>query len=111
MWRYIWLNYIATYLIKSLIFLNKKQTLPRQSTWRCMLNGKPPVSGRITISIWSDHGKVNLSRDLNTQGKPIDPNDMLIAAVARTFDAVLVTHNTGEFSRVSGLQLDDWELS
>ena len=48
--------------------------------------------------------------DLAAQGKPIGPNDMLIAAVARAFDSILVTHNTGEFSRVSGLRLDDWEV-
>jgi tRNA(fMet)-specific endonuclease VapC len=33
----------------------------------------------------------------------------LIAAIARTHDAVLVTHNTNEFSRVTNLRLADWE--
>ncbi len=33
---------------------------------------------------------------------------MLIAAVARFHRFVLVTHNTAEFSRVSGLTLEDW---
>ena len=47
--------------------------------------------------------------DLKTQGRVIGPNDMLIAAVARANEAVLVTHNTKEFSRISGLLLDDWE--
>lgn len=47
--------------------------------------------------------------DLKTQGRLIGPNDMLIAAVARANEAVLVTHNTREFSRISGLLLDDWE--
>ncbi len=47
--------------------------------------------------------------DLAAQGKLIGANDMLIAAVARAYDAVLVTHNTREFSRISGLTLDDWE--
>ncbi|WP_332889081.1 PIN domain-containing protein [Methyloprofundus sedimenti] len=48
--------------------------------------------------------------DLAAQGKPIGPNDILIAATARTYDVVLVTHNTGEFSRVTGLRLGDWEI-
>ncbi|MFY9259217.1 MAG: type II toxin-antitoxin system VapC family toxin [Gallionella sp.] len=47
--------------------------------------------------------------NLVNQGKPIGANDMLIAAIARAHDAVLVTHNTGEFSRVAGLHLVDWE--
>ncbi len=47
--------------------------------------------------------------DLATQGRLIGPNDMLIAAVARACNAVLVTHNTSEFCRIPGLMLDDWE--
>ena len=49
--------------------------------------------------------------DLDHAGTPIGPNDLLIAATARAHDLVLVTHNTREFSRVSGLQIDDWEAS
>lgn len=49
--------------------------------------------------------------DLVAQGKPIGPHDILIAATARAHDAVLVTHNTGEFARVTGLRLEDWEHS
>lgn len=48
--------------------------------------------------------------DLAPQGKPIGPNDLLIAATARAHDAVLVTHNTREFSRVTNLRLIDWEM-
>lgn len=46
---------------------------------------------------------------LAAQGRPIGPHDILIAATARAHDAVLVTHNTGEFARVTGLRLEDWE--
>lgn len=49
--------------------------------------------------------------ELVRQGKPIGANDMLIAAIARAHDATLVTHNTGEFKRVAGLRLVDWEQS
>lgn len=47
--------------------------------------------------------------DLAAQGTPIGPHDILIAATARVHDAVLVTHNTGEFTRVTGLRMEDWE--
>jgi tRNA(fMet)-specific endonuclease VapC len=47
--------------------------------------------------------------ELAGRGKPIGPNDLLIAATARAHDLVLVTHNTREFSRVVGLRIDDWE--
>ncbi len=42
-------------------------------------------------------------------GQPIGPNDMLIAAIARNRGVTLVTNNSAEFSRVSGLQIDDWQ--
>lgn len=47
--------------------------------------------------------------DLAGQGSPVGANDLLIAATARAHDAVLVTHNSGEFARVTGLRLEDWE--
>lgn len=42
-------------------------------------------------------------------GTPIGPNDLLIAAIAKSNGFTLVTHNTIEFSRVPGLILEDWE--
>ena len=48
--------------------------------------------------------------DLLTQGKPIGPNDTLIAAIVRANNATLITNNTSEFKRVAGLRIEDWEL-
>jgi tRNA(fMet)-specific endonuclease VapC len=45
---------------------------------------------------------------LEASGKVIGPNDLLIAAHARGLGATLVTHNTAEFRRVSGLSCEDW---
>lgn len=47
--------------------------------------------------------------ELEGQGRVIGPNDLLIAATARAHDAVLVTSNTDEFSRVAGLAIEDWQ--
>ena len=47
--------------------------------------------------------------ELASQGKPIGPHDLLIAATARAHDLTLVTHNTREFLRVVGLRVEDWE--
>jgi tRNA(fMet)-specific endonuclease VapC len=46
--------------------------------------------------------------DLTRRGTPIGPNDLMIAAIALDHHLTLVTHNTREFARVEGLQLEDW---
>ena len=46
---------------------------------------------------------------LTALGTPIGPNDLQIAAIALANNLILVTHNTREFSRVDGLQIEDWE--
>jgi tRNA(fMet)-specific endonuclease VapC len=49
--------------------------------------------------------------DLTGKGSPIGPNDTMIAAIARSRNVTLVTHNTAEFSRVAGLSIEDWQVS
>ena len=49
-----------------------------------------------------------LRAELRRKGTPIGPNDMLIAAHALSLDAILVTANVGEFSRVPGLKVENW---
>lgn len=51
----------------------------------------------------------SLRADLEREGRPIGPNDLLIAATALTHSLTLVTHNTSEFGRVPGLKVEDWE--
>lgn len=46
--------------------------------------------------------------ELERQGTPIGPLDLLIAGTALAHGATLVTRNTGEFSRVPGLALENW---
>jgi len=47
--------------------------------------------------------------DLERQGCPIGPYDTLIAAHALCFQLALATSNMQEFSRISGLQLENWD--
>jgi len=46
---------------------------------------------------------------LAKKGTPIGPYDLQIAATAFVNNLILVTHNTREFKRVAGLQIEDWE--
>ena len=47
---------------------------------------------------------------LAAKGTPIGPYDVLIAGQAVARDMILVTHNTQEFGRVMGLQIEDWQV-
>lgn len=45
---------------------------------------------------------------LESIGRPIGSNDLLIAAHACAIGATIVTANTGEFKRVRGLKMENW---
>ena len=46
--------------------------------------------------------------ELAKAGSPIVPYDLQIAAQGLSRGLIVVTHNTGEFSRVPGIILEDW---
>ncbi len=68
---------------------------------------QPLQSLRFDDRCAEEYGQIKAT--LAAQGQLIGPNDLLIAAIARAHDAVLVTHNTREFSRVTALRLEDWQ--
>lgn len=48
--------------------------------------------------------------DLKKRGAMIGANDVFIAAHARALGLTLVTNNTAEFERVTGLLVENWTL-
>lgn len=46
--------------------------------------------------------------ELEKQGTPIGPLDMMIAGHARSLNYTVVTNNIKEFSRIKGLKLENW---
>lgn len=60
------------------------------------------------FDIPADREYAKLRLHLEQAGMPIGPNDMLIAAHALAVESILVTANTGEFSRVPGLAVENW---
>jgi tRNA(fMet)-specific endonuclease VapC len=50
----------------------------------------------------------DVRRDLEAAGTPIGAMDMLIAAHAVSLGITMVTHNTGEFGRISRMEVVDW---
>jgi len=45
---------------------------------------------------------------LESDGRPMGANDLMIAAIAATHDATLVTRDTGMFDRAVGLRVETW---
>jgi tRNA(fMet)-specific endonuclease VapC len=56
----------------------------------------------------SQYGKIRA--EVERRGTPIGPLDTLIAAHALSLGLTLVTANTSEFSRVPGLNVEDWTV-
>jgi tRNA(fMet)-specific endonuclease VapC len=48
---------------------------------------------------------------LEAAGQPIGANDLFIAAHAQSLKLTLVTANIREFSRVQGLNIENWLIS
>ncbi len=57
------------------------------------------------------HEAAQIRALLEAKGQSIGPYDVLIAGHAIAAQLTLVTANTSEFSRVSGLSLEDWSDS
>ena len=84
----------------------------------CAKKGSPRLQARVedilaTIPVLplevpadADYGRQRVQ--LEASGQPIGGNDLLIAAHALALGLTLVTHNTREFSRTAGLQVEDW---
>ena len=45
---------------------------------------------------------------LEQKGTPVGPYDVQIAAQGLSRNLIVVTHNTGEFSRIPNIRLEDW---
>jgi tRNA(fMet)-specific endonuclease VapC len=54
------------------------------------------------------HTYAELRAHLEHHGSPLAEPDLRIAAIARTFDLVLVTGNERHFRRIPGLVVENW---
>ncbi|MEE9494395.1 MAG: type II toxin-antitoxin system VapC family toxin [Gammaproteobacteria bacterium] len=62
----------------------------------------------LPLDVPTDREYGKLRHFLTRQGTVIGPNDMLIAAHALKADLTVITANTGEFTRVPGLRVENW---
>jgi len=62
----------------------------------------------LALEMPADRFYGELRTSLEQRGLPIGSNDMLIAAHALMLGCTLVTENEREFSRVRGLEIENW---
>ena len=62
----------------------------------------------VPIDVPADREYAELRQLLELSGNSIGPNDLLIAAQARVNEQILVTNNVREFTRIPGLQVENW---
>ena len=70
--------------------------------WICERNLIIPLTDEI-VEIATD-----IYADLHRRGSLINDADILIAATALAHGLIVVTNNQRHFSRISGLQIDNW---
>jgi len=56
----------------------------------------------------ADERYAELRADLERRGRPIGPDDMLVAAHALALGCTLVTGDVAEFSRIKCLRVENW---
>jgi tRNA(fMet)-specific endonuclease VapC len=69
------------------------------------------IRGQLTVLPFADrsaHHFALIKCELERDGKPIGPYDLLIAGHARSEGLTLVTNNEREFVRVEGLRTENW---
>lgn len=84
----------------------------------CAKKGSPKLLAQIEailasiqvlpLDVPADAEYGGIRAELEAAGKPIGPNDLFIAAHAYALGAVLVTANTGEFTRIRALEVENW---
>lgn len=84
-----------------------KSTTPQESAEKQQKFLKPYATLHYDDAAADVFGRIRV--ELEAVGTPIGPYDLQIAAIALVHNLIVVTHNVREFSRVNGLQLEDWE--
>jgi len=84
----------------------------------CAKKGSPKLLAKVEgvlatipvlpLDVPSDAEYGGIRAKLEAAGQPIGSSDLLIAAQACALGLTLVTDNTREFSRVSGLTVENW---
>lgn len=97
---------LSPVVLGELEFGAEKSAYPEKNRTRlaAICEGLPLFS--LDAAASKHYGRIRAQLERN--GTPIGANDLWIAAQALALGAVAVTDNVGEFSRVSGLTVENW---
>lgn len=101
---YLTISQIAKYEILKGLKAKKAQKQTELFNRFCSVNTVLPITDDVIVKA-SD-----IYASLREQGSLISDADILVAAIAIVNNLVLVTNNTNHFSRIHGLQLDNWKI-
>lgn len=97
---------ISSVTLMELIYGAEKSAAPERNL--AVIEG---LIARLEVLNYDTHAAVHTGQIRAEQarlGKPIGPYDAMIAGHARSCGLIVVTNNTREFERVSGLRIEDW---
>lgn len=83
-----------------------KSTSPRKR--REQLKALADVTQLLPFGPTEAEAAARIRVNLEKQGKPIGPYDLLIAGTALAQNGTLVTRNTREFNRINRLHVENW---
>ena len=97
---------ISAITLGELVYGAEKSTQPERN-----LSDIEGMTARLEILSFGEAAAIHFGQvraELTKAGTPIGPYDQMIAGHARATGLILVTNNTKEFIRVSGLRLENW---
>lgn len=97
---------ISTITLGELIYGAEKSAQPEKN-----LEVVESMAARLDVLPFTNQDAAHFGQvkaELASKGTPIGPYDTVIAGHARSQGMILVTNNTKEFDRVSGLRLENW---
>ena len=97
---------ISSVTLMELIYGAEKSTAPERNL--AIIEGFTARLSVLNYDCYAAAHSGQIRAELARFGKPIGPYDLMIAGHARSCGLIVVTNNTREFERVSGLRLEDW---
>ncbi|GJL57109.1 MAG: nucleic acid-binding protein [Nitrospirales bacterium] len=97
--------------IPSVVVYELEVGIAKSKTPRKRLRQLEEMMSLITIlpfTVKEARSSALIRAQLERKGRLIGPIDMLISGTALAHQAILVTHNVKEFTRIDKLQIEDW---